>query len=145
VNRAAARSLLEHVSAAWVDDPESDVVWAGTHEGRWGIRFRQHAREATTMWFDVGDHTVGFEAYLLPKPVHHREDVYRHCLIRNTRSWPATMAIDRRGDLTIVGRIPLAAFDEDRLGQALAAVYDVVELSFRQLVAMGHAPSSTEA
>jgi hypothetical protein len=144
MNRAEARHLLERVSAAWVDDPDSDVVWAGAHEGRWGVRMSQQAREATTTWFDVGDHTVGFEAYLLPKPSHHADEVYRHCLIRNDRSWPATIAIDRRGDLNIVGRIPLAAFDDEHLEQALGAVYEVVELSFRRLVATGYAPLSIE-
>ena len=145
MNRAAARDLLKRVSAAWVDDPDSDVVWAGTHEGRWGVRMRQQAREATTTWFDVGDHTVGFEAYLLPKPSHHAAEVYRHCLARNHRAWPATIVIDRRGDLTIVGRIPLAAFDDELLEQALAAVYEVVELSFRRLIATGYGPPTTEA
>lgn len=145
MNRADARHVLERVSATWVDDPDSDVVWAGTHEGRWGVRMRQQAREATTVWFDVGDHTVRFEAYLLPKPSSHADEVYRHCLIRNDRAWPATIAIDRRGDLNIVGRIPLAAFDDEHLEQALAAAYEVVELSFRRLIEIGYAPRLAEA
>ena len=43
-----AAALLEQVTEAWVADPESDVVWAGAYEGRWGIRMRQQCRDATT-------------------------------------------------------------------------------------------------
>jgi hypothetical protein len=134
---AEATDLLEQVTEAWVADPASDVVWAGAYEGRWGIRIRQQCRDATTMWFSVGDLTVGYEAYLLPKPAHREQDVYRHCLVRNYRSWPAAIAIDDQGDLYVRGRIHLDRFSSHAIDEAVGAVYEVVELSFRQLVAMG--------
>jgi hypothetical protein len=98
----------------------------------------QRAREATTIWFDVGDLTVGFEAYLLPAPVHDAEAVYRHCLARTYRAWPAAIALDDRGDLYVMGRIPLAALDAEHLSQVVAAVYQVIELSFHPLLRRGY-------
>ena len=66
--------------------------------------------------------------------------VYRHCLVRSYRSWPASLAIGAEGDLFIIGRIPLDAFNETRLDEAIAAVYEVVEMSFLQLVDLGYRP-----
>lgn len=135
-----AEVLVRTVSRAWLDDPDSSVEWAGTHEGRPGIRMRQDVREATTVWFEVGERTVGYEAYLLPGPRSNREEVYRLCLARNHRSWPAAISLDDRGDLFIRGRIPLSDLSRERLEEAIGAVYQIVELSFRALVRSGFAP-----
>jgi len=132
-----ALELVVRATAAAVADTGSDIVWSGSHEGRPGLRMRQECREATTIWFTVGERTVGFEAYLLPAPVHHAADVYRHCLVRSYRSWPAALAIGPHGDLFIVGRIPLDALNETSLDEAIAAVYQTVEMSFRPLLAIG--------
>ena len=138
MTRDEALDLVKQTTEAWVADADSDVVWAGSHEGRWGIRMRQDCREATTIWFDVGDLTVGFEAYLLPAPPAGAGEVYRHCLARNHRAWPAAIAIDRRGDLFVLGRIPLDGLTSDRLDEAVGAVYEVVELSFPALLRLGY-------
>jgi hypothetical protein len=137
VTRDDAIHLLRSVSAAWVDDPDSDVVWAGEHDGMWGIRMAQRARDYTTVWFDVGERTVGFEAYLVPDPPQNREAVYRLCLARNWTSWPAVVAVHRSGDLYVRGRIPLSDLDHESVDRAVGTVYEVVELTFRRLIDLG--------
>ena len=132
-----ARRLILETTADWVEDEESAVVWSGEYEGRPGLRMSQETRDFTTLWFDVGERTVGLEAYLLPAPQVHREEVYRQCLFRNRRSWPVSIAVDREGDLYIVGRIPLELFDRTHIDQAVGAVYELVDLSFRPLVRIG--------
>jgi len=140
VTRDEAFALVEQVTAVAAADPDSDVVWAGIYEGRPGLRMRQMCREATTIWFTVGDHTIGFEAYLLPAPLHDAEEVYRHCLVRSYRSWPANIAIGPDGDLFAIGRIPLGALDAQRIDEAVAAVYQIVEMSFPALLQLGYLP-----
>jgi hypothetical protein len=135
-----AGGLLRGITRAWLSDPDSPVEWVGEYEGRWGMRMGQQAREATTIWFTLGEHTVGYEAYLLPQPPRRAADVYRLCLVRNHRSWPAAVSMDDRGDLYVRGRIPLTDFTAQRLGEAVGAVYETVELSFRPLVTMGFGP-----
>lgn len=137
MNREGALQLVQALTLEWVDDATSSVVWAGAHEGRWGIRIRQEAREATTVWIDVGDLTVAFEAYLLPKPRFRREEVYRLSLTRNHRSWPAYISIDDQGDLFIRGRIGLSDLSRERIDQVIGAVYEVVEISFRVIARAG--------
>jgi hypothetical protein len=138
VTRDEALRLVTAATAAAAADPASDIVWAGTHEGKPGIRVRQTCREATTVWFTVGERTVGFEAYLLPAPIFRPADVYRHCLVRAYRSWPASLAIGPDGGLFVIGRIPLGALTETSLDEVIAAVYEVVELSFLPLLDIGY-------
>ncbi len=132
-----ARRVIAATTAGWVEDPDSAVVWAGEHERRPGLRMTQTSRDFTTIWFDVGELTVAAEAYLLPSPPHSREEVYRQCLVRNMRSWPVSIAMDRGGDLSIIGRIPLEIFDAAALDRIVGAVYELVEVAFRPLVRAG--------
>ena len=137
MTRDEAHQLVVAATQAWVTDPESDVVWAGEYEGRWGIRMAQACRDFTTVWFDIGERTVGYEAYLMPQPPAAGTDFYRYCLNRNWRSWPTHLATDDRGDLFVIGRIPLEILTESSLDGAVGSVYEVVELSFRALLSLG--------
>jgi len=139
VTPGAARSLIEGTTLAWSVDPDNDVVWAGPFEGRWGIRVAQRARDFTTIWFDFGDLTVGLEAYLLPDPAHHHEEVYRYCLARNRSAWPASISLEHEGDLYVRTRVPLDDLTVEALDRAVGTIYETVELSFRTLVGLGFA------
>lgn len=134
-----ARRLVVATTEAWVRDEDSDVVWAGSYEGRWGIRMAQRCRDFTTIWFTVGQRTVGYEAFLLTDPPHNRADAYRLCLARNRTSWPVAIALDRQGDLSVSGRIPLESLTPAALDQAVGSVYEIIELTFRALLEIGFA------
>ena len=60
------RDVLEHRIDGWLADPESSVEYAEEVEGRWAVRMRQEARDATTVWFTIGQRSVEYEAYVLP-------------------------------------------------------------------------------
>ena len=139
MDEAAAVALLETVTDGWVEDDASDVVWSGDFEGRRGVRMRQQVRDFTTVWFDVGQRTVAIEAYVLPSPPNRREEVFRQCLVRNAGVRRIHFALDRDGDVVLVGRVPLAELSEQELELALGEVYDLVERSFRALVAAAFA------
>ncbi|HSF85367.1 MAG TPA: YbjN domain-containing protein [Acidimicrobiia bacterium] len=137
MTKDGALALVVAATEQWAADPESDVVWAGEYDGRRGIRMAQACRDFTTVWFDVGERTVGFEAYVLPRPPHADAEFYRHCMVRNWRSWPAHLATDDRGDLFVIGRIPLSDLNEATLDGAVGAIYQTIELSFRPLLRLG--------
>lgn len=127
--------LLQRVTEGWVADPDGDVVWSGDHEGRRGVRMRQTVRDMTTVWFEVGDRTLRVEAYVLPSPPQARDEVFRIALTHNARTRRVAFALDRLGDLVLVARIPLAEVTEEELELTLGEVYELVEVSFRALVA----------
>lgn len=137
MDRAEAWELLTETARGWVDDEESDVVWAGEFEGRWGVRMAQEVRDFTTVWFDVGDRTVGYEAYVLPPPAGDVAEVHRLCLVRNARSWRAHFALDPEGAIYLRGRIPIDRAGPEELDAVLGALYEMVETSFRSLVRAG--------
>lgn len=133
----AARDLIAATTADWVDDDESAAVWAGTHEGRLGLRMAQVSRDFTTVWFDVGDLTVATEAYLLPAPRLGHEEVYRQALRRNHDSWPAFMTMDVTGGLYVRTRTRLPGYSLQQLEETVGATYALVDLAFPGLVAAG--------
>lgn len=140
MSRAEIFERVAGITAAWLDDPHSDVVWAGEFEGRLGVRVAQRVRDFTTIWFDVGDRTLAFEAYVLPAPPEDAAEVYRQCLFRNHSSWRVHFAIDRDGDVYLRGRMPVADVSADTLDEVLGAFYEQVEISFRGLVRAGFHP-----
>ncbi len=137
VNRDQAWELLGAVSQAWAEDETSDVVFAGEYEGRWAVRMAQQARDFTTIWFDVGDLTIGYEAYVSPNPPRGHLEVYRQLLRRNERLWRVHFAIDKDEDVFLVGRVALTEVTAPVLDEVVGAIYEAVELSFRSLIEAG--------
>ena len=133
-----AEELLRRVTTEWTEDETSDVVWCGEHDGRWGIRMAQQTRDFTTVWFEVGEITIGFEAYLLPPPRHNQPAVLDYCLKRNWKSWPAYIAADDRSELYVKGRIPVGNITEDDIETAVGAVYELVDVAFKPLLSLGY-------
>lgn len=145
MNKTEAWDLVTTATAGWVADPSSDVVFAGEHEGRWGVRMAQRARDFTTVWFDVGERTVGYEAYLVPRPPAGRAEIHRRLLRRNHRLWRAQFSIDKHGDIFLVGRVSLAELTPEVLDEVLGSVYEAVEVTFRAIVREGFTGRTADA
>lgn len=119
----------------WLADPDGDVVYAEQVEGRWAVRMRQTVRDATTVWWEEGTYTIAAEAYVLPAPPGDASDGYRLALIRNHPTWRAHFALDAEGAFVIRGRVAADAPFED-LDRLLGEIYQMVETTFRPLVAL---------
>ena len=137
------RRMIEESTAAWLADPESDVVWAGDHRGRRGVRMRQTVRDATTVWFEVGQRTIGIEAYVLSLPPAPSAEVMRQALVRNLGVRRMHFALDSRNQLFLVGRIPVEELCPEELDLALGEVWDLVERSLRGLAQAGAEPAGS--
>ncbi len=134
---ASDTERLVAVLESWVDDADNDAEWTGFHEGKVGLRVAQRARDYTTIWFEVGQRTVGVEAFLLPAPPHNHAAVYEYCLNRNRSSWPAYIARDRQGDLCVMARQPIAMLNTRGIEDLVGAIYETVELAFPALLQIG--------
>jgi hypothetical protein len=137
MNRIETIDWLHGLAEEWVDDPESDVVYCEQDGNRLAVRMRQQTRDFTTVWFEVGDRSLRYEAYVLPEPPLNREEVYRICLIRNDRAWRAHFALDRHGDVYLRGRLSLEVLSENEIESALGEIYELVEITFRPLLRAG--------
>ena len=130
------REVLEERIRRWVDDVESSVEYAEEVDGRWAVRMRQEVRDATTVWFDIGERSVWFEAYVLPEPTF-KTEVHRQALVRNRSSWRAFFALDGEEAVVIRGRLTESQVTLDELDLALGEVYELIELAFRPMVRAG--------
>jgi hypothetical protein len=127
------REILEERIRLWLEDPESNVEYAEELDGRWAIRVTQEARDATTIWFDVGERSLQFEAYFMPAPAM-PEEVHRQALVRNSRSWRVFFAVDSEGAIVLRGRLASTQVSLDELDLVLGELYEIVELAFRPMI-----------
>ena len=139
---ARMRSVLDRRIAAWLDDPESNVEYTEELEGRIAVRMRQEARDATTVWFTVGDHSLGYEAYLMPSPPGPTE-VFRQALVRNARGWRVFFALDGEGGLVLRGRLAAASVTMLELDLILGEIYETTEVAFRPMIRAGFTERET--
>lgn len=129
MNREEVRRLLDEVSELWLVDPVAAVVWVGDYEGRRGVRVRLDAGDPSTVWFEVGERTLRVEVYILSAPpAGRREEAYRRSLAYNTAGRRLHLALDRRGDLVLVGRVPLGEVDADELNLLLGEAHEALEV-----------------
>lgn len=130
-----AAALVAGVISNWVADPDSDVEYAEWVEGRWAMRMRQTVRDATTVWWEVGERSVRAEAYLFPGN-ELGEQALRLALLRNANCWRTRVALDGEDSLVVRARLPLESLTHLELELTLAEIYDLVEITFPALVRM---------
>jgi hypothetical protein len=130
------RQILEDRIRLWLEDEESSVEYAEEVEGRWAVRMRQEVRDATTVWFDIGERSLEFEAYVLPAPAAAPE-VHRQALVRNARSWRCFFAVDAEQAIVLRGRLAADSVTLDELDRVLGEIYETIEIAFRPMVRSG--------
>lgn len=130
------REALERRIQLWVDDPDGSVEYAELVDDRWATRMRQEVRDATTVWWDVGQRTLRAEAYVLPAPPNRRENVYRLCLVRNAETFLTRFALDGEQAIVLRARLPNEHVTDLLLDQLLGEIYEQIELTFPLLVRM---------
>ena len=128
------RAILEQRIEEWLDDGDSTVEYAEEVEGRWAVRMRQETRDATTIWFTVGERSLWFEAYMFPVG-EDSSGVFRQALVRNARAWRVFFALDSEGGLVLRGRLPAPLVTMAELDMVLGEVYETVEVAFRPMLA----------
>jgi hypothetical protein len=130
------RAILEERIRLWLNDDEGSVEYAEEVEGRWAVRMRQETRDATTVWFDVGERSIEFEAYVLPAPPAPAE-VHRQALARNARAWRCFFALDAEGAIVLRGRLSADRLTVEELDRVLGEIYETIEVAFRPMVRSG--------
>lgn len=130
------REILERRIRLWLDDEEGSVEYAEEVEGRWAVRMRQETRDATTVWFDVGERSLEFEAYVLPEPRAPAE-VHRLALKRNAGAWRCFFSLDAENAVVLRGRLASDRVTLDELDRVLGEVYESIELAFRPMLRAG--------
>jgi hypothetical protein len=118
---------------------DADLEWESPAEGRYVVTLPGTRKLSTTCSLVVGRHSLSVNAFVVRHPDENHAAVHRWLLERNTRIYGVSYAIDRLGDIYLVGRLPLAAVTPEELDQLLGSVLENADGSFNTLLEMGFA------
>ena len=134
----AAKLVAQHLTGPvaaeeWVQHVEHDP-----EINRWYVRFGCEGRDASTIYFDLGQRSLRFELYFMPDPPQNHEALYRYLLRRNHHGvYGARFSLGPDGDIYIVGRVLYEHLDEEELDRILGVCYELVELWFQPAIQLG--------
>ena len=131
----AAREL-----ARWLAEAEVPHE-PGVRPGEVVVRLPGEAKLATTVSLLLTDRALSASAFVVRRPDENHEAFYRWLLTRNARLPGIAFALDRLGDVFLVGRLPLVAVTVDGVDALLGAILSVADAAFNDLLALGFATS----
>jgi putative sensory transduction regulator len=123
------RSALDEAGVEWEPSPTDPRTLVAKLPGT--------RKLSTTCALRVGDHTLSVNAFVLRRPDENHEGVYRWLLERNTRLYGIAYAVDRLGDVYLVGRLPLAAVTAEEVDRLLGTVLENADEPFNTLLELG--------
>ncbi|WP_030660389.1 YbjN domain-containing protein [Streptomyces rimosus] len=129
----AARQVIE----AALDD--AGLTWESPTDGTYVVTLPGTRKLSTTCSLILGKHSLSINAFVVRHPDENHETVHRWLLERNTRLYGVSYAIDKLGDIYLVGKLPLAAVTPDELDRILGTVLENADGSFNTLLEMGFA------
>src|ERR1700754_321877 len=130
---------LDKLIAAALDDAELAYQRHGT--GRFLVTVPGTARLQTPTWLIVSEHALLVGAFVCRRPDEGHEAVYRFLLQRNARLYGVHYALDRVGDIHLVGRIGRHAVTADELDRVLGQVLEAADGDFNTILELGFATS----
>ncbi len=100
-------------------------------------------RLQTQCWLLIREHTLFVQAFVCRQPdENHDGGVYRFLLQRNARLYGGVhYALDRIGDIHLIGRVPLHAITAAELDRILGQVLEAADGDFNTLLELGFATS----
>jgi hypothetical protein len=105
--------------------------------GRFVVVLPGRAKLRTTVSLAVGREALVVNAFVCRQPDENAEGVYRWLLQQNTRLFGVAFALDRLGDIYLVGRMPVAGLREDDLDRLLGSLLRASDESFNTLLRLG--------
>ena len=113
-DRAAA--VLQQVLA------DSALAWEQPEPFAFVVTLPGEHKLATPCAFVVGPHTVSINAFVARKPDENHEEVYRRILQQNPRLSGIAFALDRLGDIYLVGRVPTSGLTAELVDALMGSV-----------------------
>lgn len=137
-NSTAAARAAHAIEAALAG---TEAEFERPAEDRFVISLPGTHKLRTTCSLLIGDHTLSVNAFVVRAADENHAAVYRWLLERNARLSGIAFALDRLGDVYLVGRLPLESVTEDQVDRLLGAVLEASDGSFDQLLGLGFASS----
>jgi hypothetical protein len=120
---------------------ELDVDHHRRDAGQFLVTLPGTNRLQTHCWLVVGEHALFVQAFVCRQPDENHDVVYRFLLQRNARLYGVHYALDRIGDIHLIGRLGLHAVTGAELDRVLGQVLEAADGDFNTLLELGFASS----
>jgi hypothetical protein len=134
-----ARTEIDGVIRATLD--EREISYDKVGESAYVVRLEGTRRLVTAVRLVVGDQSLLVEAFFVRRPDENAEDFFRFLLERNGRMYGVHFAIDSRGDVYLIGRLPLLAVTPDEIDRLLGCVLTYADETFDVALEIGFGDS----
>lgn len=125
------RAVLQH----------AELDFAEPEPGQFFVKLPGTHKLVTNCWLVVGQHGLLVEAFVCRKPDENHDAFHQWLLRRNSRTFAVSFALDKAGDVYLVGRLPLAAVTAEDVDRILGAVLEYADSSFDTLLEIGFVSS----
>ncbi|HZZ50008.1 MAG TPA: YbjN domain-containing protein [Pseudonocardia sp.] len=136
---AESTDELMRVITAALDEMELEHTSHG--DDRLLVTLPGTARLQTPTWLILTDHALLVGAFVCRQPDEDHREVYQFLLRRNTRLYGVHYALDKVGDIHLVGRIGRHAITADELDRVLGQILEAADGDFNTLLKLGFASS----
>ncbi|MEU9622409.1 YbjN domain-containing protein [Streptomyces sp. NPDC087228] len=133
---AATTQVAQVIEAALAD---AGLEWESPEPGGYVVQLPGTRKLSTTCSLRVGKHSLSLNAFVVRHPDENDAAVHRWLLERNLRLFGVSYAIDRLGDIYLVGKLPLSVVTPQELDRLLGAVLEAADDSFNTLLELGFA------
>ena len=120
---------------------DSDLDWHSPAPGQFFVKLPGTHKLATNCWLVCGQHALLVEAFVCRKPDENSEEFQQFLLRRNARMYAVAFALDKAGDVYLVGRLPLQSVTAEEVDRLLGSVLQYADESFDLLLEIGFVTS----
>lgn len=120
---------------------DAQLDFAEPHPGQFFVKLPGTHKLFTNCWLVLGQHGLLVEAFVCRKPDENHEDFYAFLLRRNAKTYAVSFALDKAGDVYLVGRLPRHAVTTEEVDRILGAVLQYADETFDLLLEIGFASS----
>ncbi|MEU1891909.1 YbjN domain-containing protein [Streptomyces pristinaespiralis] len=118
---------------------DADLEWESPDTGSYVVKLPGTRKLSTTCSFLVGKHSLSVNAFVIRHPDENDAAVHRWLLERNLKLYGVSYAIDRLGDIYLVGKLPLSVVSPEEIDRLLGSILEAADGSFNTLLELGFA------
>ncbi|MDQ1688117.1 MAG: hypothetical protein QOK42_1092 [Frankiaceae bacterium] len=119
----------------------SDIDFESDRPGSFVVTLPGQRKLQTVAVLAIGAHAFTIEAFFMRRPDENAAELYKFLLSRNAKMYGVSFAVDKVGDVFIVGHLPLAAVTADEVDRVLGCVLTYADENFDRALEIGFASS----
>jgi hypothetical protein len=118
-----------------------EIGYENPRPGAYLVKLAGQHKLATMTWLIAGTHSLHVEAFFCRQPDENHAAFYRFLLERSGGMYGVHFALDRSGDVYLVGRLPLEGISTDEIDRILGCVLSYSDENFDPALMLGFASS----